>query len=270
MQNFQPRQVEWSAPWRWSRETLALIGRRPAAFGLAGLVLLGSFFALMQVQQKLLRFGVALLWPPLGLAGFVRIAEAADHGRSLRPREFFPSNRETFGVALLAACGYGLVFALILAFGGGTGDGLGLADAELAERAQRLVEAAAVAVGLPFAYVSRAVLFGASLAAFSGLLLALFVWFVLPLIQLGGASPTLALRLSFDAYRLNARTLGLTGFAPLSAFVTVLLLSLGLAAVLAAPFLGGMLYVSYREIFLGRAENAPAATRQTQLAPALS
>lgn len=257
MQNFQPRQVEWRAPWRWSREALGLIARRPAAFLFASLVLLVCFFSALQVDEPILRFIIVLMLPPLGLTGFLRLAEAADHGRDLPLAGLFPTNGETLRVLLLAASGYGLMFAAILAMSGGMG-GTGLEmEPALGARWKDYVQAAVEAAGLPFAWVVKAVLFGASLTSFCGLLLTLFAWFVLPLMQLGQVRGPLALRLSFDAYRLNARTLGITSFSTLAVAVSVVFVTLGLAAVLIAPFVGAMLYVSYREIFLGRAQNAP-------------
>ena len=266
VQSFQPRVVERRAPLRWSREALGLIARRPAAFLAASLVLLVTFFSALQVEAAMLRFAIVLILPPLGLAGFVRLAEAADHGREMPLAGFFPSNREALRVLAVVASGYGIMFALIMAMSGGMGGtGIELEPVAAGAKWKDYVQAAVEAAGLPFSWVVKAVLFGASLAAFAGLLLTLFAWFVLPLMQLGNVRTLMAARLSFDAYRLNGRTLGITSVATLGVVTAAVFLSLGLAAVLIAPFVGAMLYVSYREIFLGRAENAPVRVREVEL-----
>lgn len=264
---FQPRRVEANAPWRWIREAFSLMGRRPAAFGLTSLVMLALFFAVLQVEQTWLRFLIVLVVPPLSVGSCLRLAEAADQSRPCSIAELLPSNGDVLRVVLIAALGYGFAFALIMAAGlqGWDSEPGMLAD----ERWRDYVAAAATTLGLPLALVVKSVLYGISLAAFSGLLLVLLVWFILPLMQLGKLPPLLALRLSFSAYRLNAHRIGLASVATLAAMVVLVLLTLGLAAVLAAPFIGTMLYVSYREVFLGQAENSPAqAAQQVGLAQA--
>jgi len=257
---FEPRRVEANAPWRWAREAFGLIGRRPLSFGLLSVALLALFFAAFQVEQTLLRFLIALLLPPLGIGSFLRLAEAADQSRPVALTELLPTNGEALRVVLIAALGYGLIFALIQAV---SVSGLSMEPGTLAdERWRNYADAAAAMLGLPLAMIIKGVLFGTSLAAFSGLMLVLFVWFALPLIQLGKLTSTMALRLSWSAYRLNAHRIGLASVATLGAMVAVILLTLGLAAVLAAPFIGAMLYVSYREVFLGQAENSPAQVQQ--------
>lgn len=256
MNLFQPRRVEANAPWRWAREAFGLMGRRPFAFGAASLTMLALFFAVLQVEQTWWRFLIVLAMPPLGIGSFLRLAEAADQSRPLAVAELLPGNGEALRIMGVTALGYGLIFALLMA---ASGSGLELEPGVLAdERWRNYVDAAATTLGLPLALVVKGVLFGISLAAFSGLLLVLFVWFALPLAQLGKLPLKLALQLSFSAYRLNAHRIGLASVATLAAMVVLILLSLGVAAVLAAPFIGAMLYVSYREVFLGQAENSPA------------
>lgn len=256
---FQPRQVEPRAPWRWVREAWGLIARRPMAFGLASTVMFALFCAALQVEPPALRFAVALLLPPLGLGTFIRLAQAADRSQPLPLAALLPGNREVLQALGVAVVGYGLAFAVIAAMqAGGEAAGLALEPGQLADQRWRdYVAAVASELGLPLVVVARGVLFGCSLAAFSGLLLLLFAWFALPLSQLGSVRTWLALQLSVSAYRLNAHRIGLASVGALGLMALAVLLTLGLAAMLAAPFLGAMLYVSYREVFLGQAENSP-------------
>src|SRR5690625_2155540 len=191
----QPREVETSAPWRWAREAMGLIGRRPLSFGLGSLAVLVLFFTTLQVEQTLLRFIVVLIMPPICLGGFIRLAEAADRSQPLSPARLLPTNREALRVLGVAAVGYGLAFSLISAMSMGA-PSIGVeADMVADDRWRNYADAAASALGLPLALVIKSVLFGISLAAFTGLLLVLFVWFALPLIQLGNVQTLLALRL---------------------------------------------------------------------------
>src|SRR5690625_200 len=130
----QPREVETSAPWRWAREAMGLIGRRPLSFGLGSLAVLVLFFTTLQVEQTLLRFIVVLIMPPICLGGFIRLAEAADRSQPLSPARLLPTNREALRVLGVAAVGYGLGFSLISAMSvgapsPGVGEGLVGGDA---------------------------------------------------------------------------------------------------------------------------------------------
>lgn len=262
MNLLQPREVETNAPWRWAKEAMGLISRRPMSFGFGSLVVLILFFATLQVEQSILRFIIVLVVPPVCLGGFLRLAEAADQSQPLSPVGLLPTNREALRTLGVAAIGYGLVFSLISAMSAGASS-MGLDPGMMAdERWRDYAYATASALGLPLALVIKSVLFGISLAAFSSLLLVLFIWFALPLTQLSNVQALLALRLSISAYRLNAHRIGLASVATLAAMAMLILFTLGLAAILAAPFIGAMLYVSYRDVFLGQAENSPAQSLQ--------
>jgi len=256
----QPREVEWNAPWRWAREALALIARRPLAFLATSVAALLLFGAALQVESPWLRLLIALALPPLALCGLLRLAEAADRSLPLPWIRLLPGNAEALQVLGLAALGYGLAFAAMLAAGGGV-EALEARAPQAARFWQDQLRAVLAATGLPSRWAIAGLLFGASIGAYSGLVLMLFSWFTLALTQNGGVPLPLAMRLSFDAYRLNARRLGLASLAVLVGVTMLVLISLGVAVVLMAPFVAALMYVSYRDVFLGRAENAPVRAR---------
>jgi hypothetical protein len=209
-----------------------------------------------------------LLLPPLAIVGFLRLARAADCALDFPPGALLPSNTDVLRVLGLAALGYGAAFAALLALGAldSAGEGAG-GDAALAKLPWRdYLHAAATWLGLPVDLLIKTALFGASVTAFCTLLLALCSWFTLPLIQFAGLSLVPATLLSFRAYRLNARTLGVMGVVVLVSALLVLLLTLGMASLLIAPFTGALLYVSYRDVFLGRPQNAPVPAKAAALA----
>ncbi|WP_147305021.1 hypothetical protein [Alkalilimnicola ehrlichii] len=115
----------------------------------------------------------------------------------------------------------------------------------------------AASLGVSLSFLVYSALLGASLVAFAGILLGLGAWFTLPLASLGGMPLVAASLLSFQACRLNARSLRFTSFFLLLAVLFAVLLSFGLASLLLAPFFGAVLYVSYRDVFLGQAQNSP-------------
>lgn len=246
MRLLEPRSVEWHAPWRWSREALALVARRPAAavLGSAGLLML--FGLALSLEPLWLRLSLVLLLPALAQAGFIRLAAAADHGAPQPLSAWLPSNREALRTLLVALLGYGSVFALIMA-------GLAAQAAPLASGASLLADTGWLA------WVARAVTCGAASLGFAVLLIALRCWFLLPLTAFPALSLAAALRLGLQAFGRNRIALGLSTLLVLTAALLVLVLSLGVAALVLPPFVGALLYVSFREIFLGQRENAPLA-----------
>src|SRR5690606_2164870 len=151
------------------REAFALIGRRPAAFGLTSLVMLALFFAALEVEQTQLRFLIALLLPPFGIGSCLRLAEAADRSRPVTPLELLPTSREGGQIRGIRVRGYARGFALIAAASAGGG---GLEPGTLADgRWRHYADAAATMLGLPRALAVKGVVFGISLAAFACILL---------------------------------------------------------------------------------------------------
>lgn len=254
----QPRQVEWRAAWRWTREALALMARRPLLYSAASMLTLALFLLFLRADSAVLRFALVLLLPPLALVGFLRLARAADCALPFSPAGLLPSNGDALRVLTIAGLGYGVAFAALFALGA-LGEGPG--DAEAAVMLKERLTVLAAQSALPVLTLIKAALFGASVTAFCSLLLALCSWFTLPLVQFSGLPIVPATLLSFRAYRMNARALGVMGMTVFVLTLLVLTLTAGLGAVLIAPFAGALLYVSYRDIFLGRAQNAPVPAR---------
>ncbi len=262
MTTLQPRQVDSQAPNRWLREALALMARRPLAYSLSSLALAALFFAAIQVDNLPLRLVSVLLLPPLLTAGFLRLAQAADRSQPFLLSELLPSNAESLRVLAIAVTGYCVIFAplLLVAAGGEVLAGQGVLD--LHGRWEAGAADAAAASGLSLGLFTQALLLGASLTAFAGLLLGLGAWFMLPLASFGSLSLVQACLLSLQACRLNAVQLRFSSFFALLAVLGAVLASFGLLSVLLAPLFGAVLYVSFRDVFLGRAQNVPVAVKR--------
>lgn len=259
MQTYQPRQVDSEAPWRWARQSLQLMARRPATYAVASLSVIALFFLALQVESLALKFALVLFLPPLSVVGFLRLAQAADRGEPFIATELLPGNMESLRVLAVAVTGYCIIFAPLVLLSAGAE---ALADeGVLGWQAQWEAGAAdaAASMGISLSILVQALLLGASLGAFAGLLLGMGAWFALPLAGFNGMRLVPACLLSLQASRLNARQLRFSSFFVLIGVLLALVVSFGLLALVLAPFFGAVLYVSYRDVFLGRQENAPVA-----------
>jgi hypothetical protein len=266
VKTFQPRQVDSSAPWRWVREALALMARRPASYAGATLAIGVVFFAMMQADSLLLRFVLVLFLPPLSVLGCLRLAEAADKSSPFAPADMLPGNAEAIRVFMIALTGYCIVFAPLMLLAAGS---QAAADAGVLGW-QAHWESSAAGTGMSLQLLTHSLLLGASLAAFAGLLLGLGAWFALPLVSLQRMGLLQACLLSLSACRLNAASLRFTSFFALITVLLGVLASFGLLSLLLAPFFGAVLYVSYRDVFLGQAQNAALAAVAARAAAASS
>lgn len=222
---FEPRRVAASAPLRWIRESVALIGRAPLGFGLvlvaATIVDRFVFRALapLATPAQLALVGALLYWPLL--AASIVVARSADlagpatHGTRLW--------RSAIGAAVIAAglCAIGVW----------------------------LPSSAHASPSQTHSLWPLGVLWG-SLASY--LLGSSF----LPLMAFSPASRSAVLALSWRAHRRNPQpSVGLSMVLMLSSTIGASLLPAALSVIVVA-FHGTLFYVAYREIFEGRARNA--------------
>ncbi|ABM60971.1 hypothetical protein [Halorhodospira halophila] len=255
-----PRPTEPEAWQGWLREAAGLLVRRPAAFlgytaGVAAALLLAH-----SVAWAPLRGLLTLLVVVLALVLFVRLALVADYNRDARPFYVLPGNLDgavalTAGAGLFAA--YGALGPLLfwpLADSLETVlTGVGLYEERLASGAPAPPPQEAFAIGPVF--VAGGVWALAAVGALAGLL-AFGQWFLLPMVALHGAHPGMAMWMSVHAYAVNPVSMtGLLGL--LLAAVGVVVLTVGWLGVLLLPVFGAVLYTSYRDVFLARAENHP-------------
>ena len=238
---FDPRAVPPSSWREWLVAGLALSTRRTGAFVAFGAIAVG-------VHAVAARFGMGVVVVPLALGVGCTIAASADDGRPVLERLGGWSWREP--ARLLAAgavpmLGFWLAGALVTALARSTGvEPERVPVAIGGGSAGGVVEALCAAWFLSVA----AVLFGASVA----------IGFLVPLLAVGGVPIVEALRLSLVASGRNVfAILFVAALATTAAigFLTPFLVVPWVAVVSAT------LYAAYRDVFLGRSENAPAAAR---------
>ena len=254
---FEPRRAAPGAALRWLREAGELLLRRPLAWtgtGLAiGLVpaLVGDAVAsgaISRVPGTLLVVLCADAWFALACGLGLHVAILADEGEGVGalPARLGAAWRALATPVWLSFLVWGLVYAVLVAVGASASPAIleRLAGAETAPGQRAATLLGALNLGL---------------APVGG-------WFLTALLACAHAPLAEALELSQRAARLNARALWplalgaavlWTGFAwwAIGAFAPF---GLGLALGLALVPLSALLWVSYREVFLGRGKNAPA------------
>ncbi|MCH8505321.1 MAG: hypothetical protein LAT50_13470 [Ectothiorhodospiraceae bacterium] len=254
-----PREVEPDAWLRWLREAAGLLCSRPrptAAWVAATLFL---FYMSHRMSWAEFRYFSQFFLVGLGLMAFIRLAWCVDHNRTPRLWNVMPVNRDCVLALGLAAA----LFAMFVAFGGM----LGPLAAAFREAVQAMGLWSPVTVeALPaIAPLRRSLLgpilvpggtVGLALTACVALLLAFGQFFLLPMMVLHQPPLPPAMITSARAYPLNpVPMMGLSGVVMvLPALVVV---SLGWLGALAVPYVGALMYVAYRDVFLGEEEEEP-------------
>lgn len=254
-----PREVEPDAWNAWVREAFGLLASRPLyTLGmLAGLSLVLA--AVHWIAWFPVRRFLMLLCSTLGLMVFIRFAWYADKGRRCRPEQLLPGNGD-FVLALGCA-------AAVMALAGA----LSAMTAPLFEAFRTIVEDLGLwrpvgPDGLPAEPPLRQFLLGPILVpgllvggAVVSLLLVLLAfgqWFLLPMMVLHEPPLPPAAAMAARAYPLNPVPLmGLTGVLMIAG--ALLVATVGWVFFVLVPFFGALLYVSYRDVFLGEGADAP-------------
>lgn len=254
-----PREVEPDAWSEWAREAVRLLAGRPVYTGSALALLMVLLYAVHLVEWLPVRRFAMLLCVTLGLMVFVRLAWFVDHARRPRPTQLLPVNGDLLLAVGCAAAAMALHGALIA-----------MTD-PLADGFRTFVEQAGLwqpvrGDGLPAEPPLRqtllgpilvpGVLFGAALLGILLMLLAFGQWFILPMMVLHQPPLPPAMAMSARAYPLNpVPVMGLTGLLMIA--VAALVVTAGWAFIVLLPFCGALLYVSYRDVFLGDEADAP-------------
>ncbi|WP_421621237.1 hypothetical protein [Alkalilimnicola ehrlichii] len=256
-----PRQVEPDAWQGWVGQAAELIRRRPLAWlaWTAAVVLL--HFVSQQATWGVLRTLGTLALAPLSLLLFIRLALVADYSKPARGGLVLPGNRDCLIALAMAAILSALHGTALLALQPAV-----VGFEQLVEQAgywsPRLDTGEPAAPPLSHAFMGPMYIFGALLGLAGGvllvMLLALGQWFLLPMLVLHSAPVHPAAVVSSQAYTINpVPMMGLAGV--LLVAVALVPFSLGWAGVLVAPAAGALMYVSYRDVFLGVEANRPAS-----------
>ncbi len=261
-----PREVEPDAWGEWVRESARLLAGQIAWVVAVLALTLVVFYAVHQLEWMPVRRFAMLLSLPLALMVFIRLAWFADHGRRARVMQLLPGNTE-----LLLAVGCA---ATVMALHGA----LSVMLEPLTHGFQEMVERLGLwrplrADGMPAEPPLRHTLlgpilvpgglFGSALVAMLLVLLAFGQWFLLPMVVLHNPPLPPAMAIGPRAYTMNpVPMLGVTGLLMIT--VGLLVVSAGWLFMALVPFLGALLYVSYRDVFLGKESDAPEAVQSEE------
>lgn len=263
-----PRQLEPDAWHRWIAEALALLLRRPGRWILwtAGILLLA--WIAQQSRWDWFRQAALLFLAPISLTVFVRIALYADYGQPAQSGDFLPDNRDCMLALGLAA----VVFTLLGVFAASWQPAVAAFQNLLIEYGlyepvspEGLPAPPLLAQALLGPVLILGGLMGLALVAVLSLMLLFGQWFLLPMLVLHRPPVAPAFAASIQGCRLNPVPVsGMLGVLLIG--LAAVLLSLGWLAPVMLPYFGALLYVAYRDVFLGRSENQPV--RVDEPAPA--
>ena len=253
-----PRQVEPDAWQHWLKEGGTLLWRRPGLSLKWAVVSLFLFYMSHRMSWPELRYASHFFLVALGMMLFVQLASAVDNRRPTGWRNLVPTNRDALLALGLAAA----LFAILTAFTG--------VLSPIADAFRQAVEGLGfwspiTAEGLPADAPLEQLLLGPvivpggtvglALVATLALLLAFGQLFLLPMMVLHQPPLPPAMVMSARAYPLNpAPIMGLSGVIMLAPALVVA--SLGWVGLIMVPYAGSVLYVAYRDVFLGEAEAA--------------
>ena len=254
-----PREIEPDAWIRWLKEAISLLRRRPWQVLCWTLALLVMFYLSHRISIGVLRSFACFFLAMLGLTVFIRLAAVADESKRRRLADLLPENSHCVLAIGVAA----LLFSLQTGFT--------LMLEPMAAGFREMVEALGLwspirADGLPAAEPLRRTLVGPilvpgailGLATIAGLLLLLAFgqWFLLPMMVLHSPPLPPSMVVSAKGYPLNpVPMLGLSGVLVLS--LAGVLLTVGWLGLVIVPYFGAVMYTSYRDVYLGKGENAP-------------
>ncbi|MCK8515596.1 hypothetical protein M0534_04540 [Methylonatrum kenyense] len=259
-----PRQLEPNAWRRWITEALALLVRRPLRWILwtAGILLLA--WIAQQSHWDWFRQGALLFIAPLSLTIYVRLALFADYSQPAQSGDFLPDNRDCMLAVGLAA----VVFALLGLFAASWQPAVAAFQGMMVEfglyepiSPEGLPASPLLAHARLGPVLLLGGLLGLALLAVMSLMLLFGQWFLLPMLVLHRPPVPPAFAASIQGCRLNPVPLsGMLGVMLLG--LAAVLLSLGWLAPLLLPYFGALLYVAYRDVFLGRSENQPVRVEE--------
>ncbi len=262
-QTIGPRKVDVGSWRRWSQQALALQSRLKWANIVTSIICVAYYMWLVQFDSVIMTVISMLVAAPLSLSLFVLLAARAD-GRGLLPvgaiRWRIVARVLGLGLvnwailifvfASLFLLGYLLseIFSLSLGNSSPSGTAPTLNESTLAISNLHLFLAALV-----YTVVPLAAWYAQSLMPYVS------IWFVLLLVISTPANIIQAYKLSWQGEKLNWSEVNSLSMLALI-LLSLILVSGGILALIILPYLGSLLYVSYRDVFLGEGENTQVKT----------
>lgn len=257
---FGPRKVAEGSWRKWSQQALGLQTRLKIANVAVSLLCLAYYMWLAQLNSLVLTVISMLVAAPVSLSIFVIIAAYADGKRIL------PAAKQRWKVFLrvlfLGLANWALLIMILASlFAVGYIVSLIFDLSIFANQATGSTELAPVKTGTvftnPYLFLAALVYAIIPLAAWYAQSLVPYVsiWFVLLLILTTPLKIMDSYKMSLQAEKMNWQEINTLSMLALG-LLSLILVSGGILAVIILPYLGSLLYVSFRDVFLGLSENA--------------
>lgn len=271
---FGPRKVEQGSWQQWSQQALMLQSRLKMANIAGSLLCLGYYIWLVQVDNVVLTVLSMLVAAPLMLSMFIFLAAHAD-GKKLMPPE------QQRGKVLLRVLGLGILNwgLLIFIFGSlylvgfliseifdlslGAAQGAQSSSGNSAESSGVINQLYLFIAALVYTVIPLAAWYSQSLIPY------ISIWFVPLLVIVTPLNVMQAYKMSWQAEKLNWREVNSLSMFALG-LLSLILVSGGILALIILPYLGSLMYVSFRDVFLGQNKNSivkSACSSNTLISP---
>lgn len=218
----------------WLKQGWALVVARPGLW-VAMTVVYFVLYLILSAIPGVGTLALSLIAPALG-GGMIFGASELRHGRALDVSHLFQAFRDrsrTGPMLVLGVINLGVALAMTLI---GAGTAVGVMHGSL------------IGGGLTWPTLSASFIVGILLMLTLAVLVAMALWFAVPLVMLGYAPPQEAIRLSFAASSRNMWPLTVYGLC-LAVLGIVALIPLGLGLLLFVPLGATSVYASVDEIF---------------------
>ena len=249
--SLEPGKVELADVRIWLRESVALLRRR---YWLYLPFSVGFFLVAFKLQMfNYLTFFTGLILCQAFLAITIEIASASDNSRPVSVQRCYQALLNSVVTVLLLSVFYVLMWLVAAK----------VASFLIVDDLLGIDSGPPAISYLQWLYPGTISLF----VVYIGVMITT-IWFLLPLTVFHKLGLIDAMRLAKQGEQKNFAVIVLSSYLPFSAFFLLFMFSeLALVvAVACLPLFGIYLYVSYRHVYLGKRENAPARVRQRAVA----
>ncbi|VAW81629.1 hypothetical protein MNBD_GAMMA12-708 [hydrothermal vent metagenome] len=266
-QQIGPRKVEPGSWRKWSQQALALQSRLKMANVILSILCVAYYMWLVQIDNLILTVLSMLVAAPVSLSLFILLAARADKRKILPSGQHWRITIRVLGLGLVNWGILILVFFSLFMLGYLISEAFNLSLQGTGSSAAAVVaERVGNVITNPYLFLAALVYAIIPLAAWyaQSLMPYVSIWFVLMLVIASPANIVQAYKLSWQAEQLNWSEVNSLSMLALI-LLSVILVSGGILAVVILPYLGSLMYVSYRDVFLAEGENSKIVTSSIPL-----
>ncbi len=257
-QQIRPRKVEPGSWRKWSQQALALQSRLKMANVTLSIICVAYYMWLVQIDNLVLTVLSMLVAAPVSLGLFILLAARADRRKILPSGRHWRIYMRVLGLGLVNWGILTFVFFSLFLLGYLISEVFNLSLQGVGSSATAIVaERTGSVITNPYLFLAALVYAIIPLAAWyaQSLMPYVSIWFVLMLVIVSPVNIVQAYKLSWQAEQLNWSEVNSLSMLALI-LLSVILVSGGILAVVILPYLGSLMYVSYRDVFLAEGENS--------------